>query len=162
MGASVSFMVGAWVVFCVVVRPVLESCVPVVSKLVLRYPTTEPPEVHIHHLAPARDNSIVKNPASCGVVCLDRAFGLWPSHVNEGLVVGNHLACSDKESCKLGFSSRCHNKVDDLGKGEYSPIECGYGSFSERKICAPAWLQDWESLRKPASTCAHRIMSLAR
>ncbi len=96
MTVSAGFMVGVWVVFCVVVRPVLGSCIPVVLKLVLRCPAMEPPEVHIHHLAPARDNSIVNNPSSCGVVCLDRAFGLGPSHVNEGLVVVNHLACSDK------------------------------------------------------------------
>ncbi len=89
-------MVGVWVVFCVVIFPVLESCVPVVSKLVLRCPAMEPSEAHIHNLAPVRDNSIVNNPSSCGVVCLDKAFGLGPSHVNEGLAVGNHLACSDK------------------------------------------------------------------
>jgi hypothetical protein len=96
MSVSVGFMVGVWVVFCVVVRPVLGSCIPVVSKLVLRCPEIEPPEAHIHHLAPARDNCIVNNPSSCGVICLDRAFGLGPSHISEGLAVGNHLACSDK------------------------------------------------------------------
>jgi hypothetical protein len=63
-------------VFCVVVRPVLGSCIPVVYKLVLRCPAMEPPEAHIHHLAPAMDNSIANNPSSCGVVCLDRAFEL--------------------------------------------------------------------------------------
>ncbi len=83
-------------VFCVEVRPVLGSCIPVVLKLVLRCPAMDLPEAHIHHLAPARDNGIVNNPSSCGFVCLDRAFGLGPSHVNEGLAVGNHLACSDK------------------------------------------------------------------
>ncbi len=105
MSVSMGFMVGVWVVFCVVVRPVLGSYIPVVSKLVLRCPAKEPPEVHIHHFAPARDNSIVNNPSSSGVVCLDRAFGLGPSHVNEGLAVGNHLVCSDESSSKFGFSS---------------------------------------------------------
>jgi hypothetical protein len=74
MSVLVGFMVGAWVVFCVVVCPVLGSCIPVVLKLVLRCLAIEPPEVHTHHLAPARDNSIVNNPSSCEVVCLDRAF----------------------------------------------------------------------------------------
>ncbi len=92
MSVSVGFMVGVWVVFCVVISPVLGFCIPVVSILVLQCTAMEPPEVHIHHLAPARDNGIVNNPSSCGVVCLDRAFGLGPSHVNEGLAVGNHLA----------------------------------------------------------------------
>ncbi len=83
-------------VFCVGVFPVLGSCIPVVSKLVLPCTAMEPPDAHIHHLALARDNGIVNNPSSCGVACLDRAFGLGPLHVNEDLAVGNHLACSDE------------------------------------------------------------------
>ncbi len=83
----------------------------------------KPPEAHIHHLALMRDNSIVNNPSSCGVVCLDRAFGLGTSHVNESLAVGNHLPCSDKESSKFGLSSRCHDKLDDLGNGEHSTVK---------------------------------------
>ena len=95
MSAPVRFMVGVWVGFCVVVSLVFESSIPVVSKLILRGLTMEPPKVHIHHLAPAWDNSIVNNPCCCGV-CLNGAFGLGPSHVDEGLVVGNHLSGSDK------------------------------------------------------------------
>ncbi len=41
-----------------------------------------------------------------------------------------------------------------------APLKHGYGSFSERNICAPAWLQDWDSLRMPALICAHKIISL--
>jgi hypothetical protein len=96
MSAPVTFVVGVWVVLCVVVSPVFGSSIPVVSKLVLRGLTMEPPKAHIHHLAPAWNNSIVNNPCRCGVVCLNGAFGLGPSHVNEGLVVGNHLSGSDK------------------------------------------------------------------
>jgi hypothetical protein len=43
-----------------------------------------------------------------------------------------------------------------------APLKRGYGSFLERKMCAPARLQNWVSLRKPALACVHRIMSLAR
>ncbi len=98
MSALVRFMVGVWVVFCVVASPVFGSSIPVVSKLVLRSLAVEPPKAHVHHLAPVRDNSIVNN---CGVVCLNGAFGLGPSHVDEGLAVGNHLLGSDKEGCKF-------------------------------------------------------------
>jgi hypothetical protein len=62
MRAQVRFIIGVWVVFCVVVSPVFVSSIPVVSKLVLRGLAMEPPKVHIHHLAPAWDNSIVNNP----------------------------------------------------------------------------------------------------
>jgi hypothetical protein len=85
------------VVFCVVVSPVLEASIPVVSKLVLRGPAAEPPKTHIHHLAPTRNNSVVNNPCSCRVVGLDGALGLGPSHINEGLAVWNHFKCSDEE-----------------------------------------------------------------
>ena len=105
MSVTVGFMVGIWVVFCVVVCPVLGTSIPLVSKLFLGCPALEPPEAHIHHLAPARNNSIINNSGSCGVVHLDRTFGLGPVHVDEGLVVGNHLACSDEQSSQLSFSS---------------------------------------------------------
>jgi hypothetical protein len=71
MSAPVRFVVGVWVVFCVVVSPVFGSSIPVVSKLVLRGSVTEPPKAHIHHLAPAWDNSIVNNPCCCG------EWGFW-------------------------------------------------------------------------------------
>ncbi len=127
MSAPVSFMVGVWVVFCVVVSPVFGCSIPVVSKLVLKGLATEPPKGHIHHLAPAWDNSIVNNPYCCGVVCLNGALGLVPSHVDEGLAVGNHLSGSDKYGCKIQFGGRCHNKFDDLSNGEHSTIESWAG-----------------------------------
>ncbi len=96
MSAPVRFMLGVWVVFCVVVSPGFGSSIPVVSKLVLRGLAMNPPKANIHHFAPAWDNIIVNNPCCCGVVCLNGAFGLGPSHVNEGLAVGNHLSGSDK------------------------------------------------------------------
>ncbi len=123
MSVSVGFMVGIRVVFCVVVGPILGSSIPIVSKLILQCAAMEPLEAHIHHLAPAWNNSIINNSGRCGVVRLDRTFGLGPAHVDEGLVVGNHLACSDEKGSKLGFSSRCHNKLDDLGDGEHRTVE---------------------------------------
>jgi hypothetical protein len=105
MSVSVGFMVGIRVVFCVVVSPVLGSSIPIVSKLILQCSAPEPLEAHIHHLAPARNNSIINNSGSCGVVRLDRAFGLGPAHVGEGLAVGNHLACSDEQGSQLSFCS---------------------------------------------------------
>ncbi len=61
MSAAVGFMVGAQVVFCVVIGPILGSSIPVVAKLVLRGTATEPAEAHIHHFALVGDNSIVGN-----------------------------------------------------------------------------------------------------
>jgi hypothetical protein len=89
-------MVGIWVMFSVVVGPVLETCIPVITNLVLRYMATEPPEFHIHHIAPARNNSFIGSPSCCGVVSLDRTFRLGSTHVDKGLAVGNHLSCCDE------------------------------------------------------------------
>ncbi len=118
-----SLVVGVWVVFCVVISLVLGASIPVVSKLVLRGTAAEPPETHIHHLAPTQNNSVVNSPCSCEVVGLDGALGLGPSHINEGLAVWNHFACSDEEGSKFRFGSGCCNKLDDLGNGEDRAVE---------------------------------------
>jgi hypothetical protein len=62
----------------------------------LRGARMEPPEVDIHHFAPARNNSIVDNSSSCRVFCLDRTFRLRPPHVDEGLAVDYHFSCCDE------------------------------------------------------------------
>ena len=40
------------------------------------------------------------------------------------------------------------------------PLSFGLRSFFERNICAPTWLQAFDSLRKPASMCAAKILSV--
>ncbi len=128
-----SLVVGVWVVICVVVSPVLGASIPEVSKLVLRGSAVEPPKTHIHHLAPMRNNSVVNNPCSCGVVGLDGALGLGPSHINEGLAVWDHFTCSDEEGSKFRLGSGCHNKFDDLGNGEDRTVEAWVGNILQEK-----------------------------
>jgi hypothetical protein len=50
MRALVGFVVGVGVVFGVVVVPVLGTCIPIITKLILGCPATEPPKLHIHIL----------------------------------------------------------------------------------------------------------------
>jgi hypothetical protein len=99
MRASMCFVVGVRVVFGVVVGPVLGTCIPVISKLILGYAVMEPPKMHIHHLGPAGHNSLAGNSCCCRVIRLDRTFRLGPTHGNEGLVVGNHFLCSEEQRC---------------------------------------------------------------
>jgi hypothetical protein len=61
MSTLVGFMVGVWVVFGVVVSPVLRAGIPVVTELVLEGAATEPPEAHIHHLGLVGHNCFVGN-----------------------------------------------------------------------------------------------------
>jgi hypothetical protein len=98
------FKVGIWVIFGVVVGPVLGACIPVITKLVLRCMAMEPPELHIHYFAPARNNSFIGIPCGSGVISLDRTFRFGPIYVNEGFVVGDHFSCCDEESCYFQFS----------------------------------------------------------
>ena len=84
-------------VFSVVVGPILGASIPIAAKLVLRGSAAKPPKAHIHHLAPARDNSVVNNPGGSEVVSLDGVLWLGPSHVDEGLPVGNHFLCCNEE-----------------------------------------------------------------
>ncbi len=77
-------------------RPSSWSLIPVIMKLILGCVAMGPPKSHIHHLGPAGDNSFVGNSRGCRGIHLDRTFWLGPTHVNEGLVVGNHFSCSDE------------------------------------------------------------------
>jgi len=87
----------------IVIGPIFRACVPIVSKLVLGFKAAEPPKSHVHHFAPLRNNSVISNPCSSRVVCLDRRFGLRPAHVDEGLAMWDHFASCDEQSGKFGF-----------------------------------------------------------
>ncbi len=99
MQALMGFVIGLRVVFCVVVGPVFGTCIPVITKFILGCAATEPPKLHIHHLGPAGDKSLVGNSHCCRVIHLDRTFRLGPTHGDEGLAVGNHSLCSGEQHC---------------------------------------------------------------
>ncbi len=99
MQASMGFVVGVRVVFGVAVSPVLVTCIPVISYLILGCAAMEPPKLHIHHLGPVGHNSLVGNSSCCRVIHLDRTFRLRPTHGNEGFAVGNHFTCRDEKRC---------------------------------------------------------------
>ncbi len=88
MRAFMGFVVGVRVVFGVVVGPVLGTCIPIITKLILGYTATEQPKLHIHHLGPAGDNSLVGNSCCCRVIGLDRTFWFGSTHGDEGLAWG--------------------------------------------------------------------------
>ena len=68
---------------------------------------------------------------------MDGAFGLGPSHANEGLVMRNHLMGCEKESSKFRFRCRCHNKLYELGNGKHSTVEPREGIvFGEIDVCS--------------------------
>ncbi len=101
MQASVGFVVGIRLVFGVIVGPVLGTCIPIITKLILGYAAKELPKLHIHHLGPAGDNSLVGNSCCYRVIHLDRTFRLGQTHGNEGLAVGDHFSYSAEQRCQL-------------------------------------------------------------
>jgi hypothetical protein len=135
MSAAMSLVVGVWVVFCVVVSPVLGASIPVESKLVLRGPAAEPPKTHIHHLAPTRNNTIVLLTTPAAV-----ELSVWMGLLGWGHPIsmrvwqcGIIFACSDEEGSKFQFGSGCHNKFDNLGNGEDRAIEAWVGNILQEK-----------------------------
>jgi hypothetical protein len=58
MQALMGLVLGARVVFGLVVSPVLGTCIPVITKMILGCPATEPPKSPIHHLGPAGDYTV--------------------------------------------------------------------------------------------------------
>ena len=147
MCKSICIMVSIWVVLGVVVGQVLRSRIPVLTELVLGSTATEPPYTHIHHFAPSGNNCVVGHPSCRGVVRLDRAFRLGPAHVDQGLTMRYHLTCCYEESSQFIFGCRRHDKFDDLGYRRIVPLKRGYGSSSERKMCAPGRLRDLDSFK---------------
>ena len=115
-------MVGIRVVLGMVVPYVICSLVPVILELVLGFLALKPPYAHVHHLALSGHNCLVGHARCDGVVRLNWAFRLWPAHVDQSLALWYHCLCCYDESSQFGFRCRRHEKLDDLGCRENSPV----------------------------------------
>ena len=137
---SMRFMVCVWVVLSVVASSIFQADIPLVGELlVLGSMAPEPPEAHIHHLAPARNNGIVGSPSQCRVISLDREFWSGPPHDDEGLAVGyNHASRDEKRAASLDPAADAIINLMIWSMERISPLNRRKGTFSERKICAPA------------------------
>jgi len=87
-------------------------------KLVLRCVATEPPLLHIHHLAPVWNNCFIGNPCGGRVICLIRAFWLGPTHVNEDeqlTTLPIEMGIRDKQvstmSANITLTNRLYNAI---------------------------------------------------
>ena len=131
VGCPVGFMVGVRMMFGMIIGPVFGTSIPVVTKLVLRCTAAKPPESHIHHFSPARHNRFVGNPNRGGVISLDRDFWLWPSHSNEGLLIGNHFA---KRAASSDSAAEAITNLMIWAIMRTALLNRGNGSFSEMKM----------------------------
>jgi hypothetical protein len=101
MYGSVGLVVDGWVVFGVVVCPIVAAFIPLVTELLLRFSALEPPYVEVHGLGLLQDNGEVGNTNAngSGVVCLDGSAWLRPTHLDESLTEGDHfLGCGEESA----------------------------------------------------------------
>ena len=116
--STVGFVVDVWLVFSTVVGPILRPCIPVIAETVLGSRNiTATTQSHVHHFGPFGYNGLVYKPNCCGVIGLDWAVWLWPPHIDEGLMEGYHLMCSDEQCSKFCLSCRGQDKLDDSHNG---------------------------------------------
>jgi hypothetical protein len=71
--------------------------------------------VEIHGFGFLQDNGKVGDANGSGVVYLDEPAWLWPTHFDEGLLVGDHFLGGGVESTEFIFGSRRHDKFHYLG-----------------------------------------------
>ncbi len=91
MYGSVGLVVDGWVVFGVVVCPIVAAIIPVVTELMLGLLASEPPQVEVHGLGLLWDDGEVGDTNSSGIVWLDGSVWLRPTHFNESLTKGDHF-----------------------------------------------------------------------
>jgi hypothetical protein len=115
MCGSVRFVVDGWVVFGVVVCPIVAAFVPVVMELMFGFLALGPPLVEVHGLGLLWDDGKVGDAIRSGVVGLDGSAWLSPIHFDEGLLEGDHFFGCDVGSTEFGLSSRRHDKFYYLG-----------------------------------------------
>jgi hypothetical protein len=115
MDGSVGFVVDWWVVFGMVVCPIVTALIPVVAELLLRFSAAEPPQAEVHGFGFLRDNGEVGDANGSGVIHLDWRAWLGPTHFDEGLMEGGHFLGGGVESTEFSFGGRRHDKLHYLG-----------------------------------------------
>ncbi len=161
MSTLVGFMVGVQMVFGVVVSPDFRASIPVVTELVLGGAATKPPEALSIILARQGSVVLLVTPAAVDLSVWIGLFG-WGQPMEMGvclwgiisLVVTKRAASSD-----LAANTIINLMIWVIER--IAPLNRGNGSFSERKMCAPAQLRELVPLRNPASKRAQRSVSLA-
>ena len=115
---------------CTVIPLISRSWCPIVSELFLGFSVSEPPQFHVHPIS--------INLLRSGIIFLDVVY---------------NAAISDSAADAITVLMICATV-------KTGPLSFGFGSFSKRSICAPAWLLAFDSLINPASACAANIISL--
>jgi hypothetical protein len=135
---------------------------PVVTELVLGGAAPEPPEAHIHHFCPAGHNHFVGNTAGVELSVWIGLFG-WGQPMEMRVCLWGIISFAiTKRAASSDLAADGITNLMIWVIERIAPLNCGNSLFSERKMCAPAQLQELNLLRNPASKWAQRTMSLAQ
>jgi hypothetical protein len=161
MSISAGFIMGVRVVFGVVVSPVFRARAPVVTELVLGSTATEPPKRISIILALRGTIVLLVTPAAVELSVWIGLFG-WGHPIKMRVCLWGIISLAiTKRAASSDLAADAITNLMIWAIERTAPLKCGTGSFSERKMYAPAQLQELVSLRNPASEWAHRTMSLA-
>ena len=119
--------------FCAVFRPVAATWGSVESELGLGCAAADPVEAHIHLFGLLGGDGIIGDSNGSVVVGLYVRFGLWPTHLHEGLAKRNHFLGSDEQISEFSFSCGGHDKFYDLSNGENGVVESRLGIICGEK-----------------------------
>ena len=122
MGRLVGFVVKWWMMLGTVVDPVDPPGGTIKMELILGGSATQPVKLHVHRFVMKRQDCVVSDAVSSGVISLKGIRWLRTTHFKECLEYGNHFLCSDKHGGKFVFSGRRHDKLDNLSDGKNGDI----------------------------------------
>ena len=77
-------------VFCAVIGKIVRARSPKETELILSFAAAEPVVLHVHGFCLALNDGVVRFTHGSGVIALDGAFGLRPTHFDEGILKWNH------------------------------------------------------------------------
>ena len=74
--------------------------------------------LHVHSFGLTLDDGVIRNTNYSGVITLYGSFCLSPIHLNKGTTKLDHGFGTYEEARNLVFSSRGHDKLDNLGNSK--------------------------------------------
>ena len=89
---------------------------PVDMEVSLFSPVSQPVEAHVHSFRSLLFDGVIDDSLGRTIVCFDWCSGLRVTQLLETLSHREDLLCIGVKGSQFGFSSRCHDILDDAGK----------------------------------------------
>ena len=109
---------------------------PVDVEVSLLRPISQPVEAHVHGFGSFLLDSVVDDSLGCAIVSFDGCSGLRVTQFLETLSHGEDFLSIGEMSSQFGFSSGCHDILDDSGKYQYSSIELSSVGVTKEQVAS--------------------------